>query len=148
MFKKFIFFLLFFLIYSDLYAKSEYYLTLRADKVNLRMGPSLKHPIKLIYKKKFLPVKIVDKSYNFRKIIDHENNSGWIYVGKLSKKKAALNNFDNSIIFKRPSFYSKPIVSLEKGRLCIVKKCKKEWCKIITGNYSGWIEKQKLKGRL
>ena len=141
-------FFLFILLINNVHAKTEYYLTLRNEKVNLRQGPSLDHPVKLIYKKKFLPVLIIDTSYNFRKIIDHENNSGWIYVGKLSKKKAALNNFDNSIIFKRPSFYSKPIVSLEKGRLCIVKKCKKEWCKIITGNYSGWIEKQKLKGRL
>ena len=81
-----------------MYAKSEYYLTLRADKVNLRMGPSLKHPIKLIYKKKFLPVLVVDSSYNFRKIIDHENNSGWIHVSKLSKKKAALNKKNNTII--------------------------------------------------
>ena len=146
---KIIISLFIFLIFSNFSsAFAEYYLTLRSDEVNLRHGPSFSHPIKLIYKKKFLPVLVIDKSYNFRKIIDHENNSGWIYVGKLSKKKAALNNFDNSIIFKRPSFYSKPIVSLEKGRLCIVKKCKKEWCKIITGNYSGWIEKQKLKGRL
>ena len=148
MIKIIVFFFSFFIFTNFSYGKTEYYLTLRSDKVNLRLGPSLDHPVKLKYKKKFLPVLIIDKSYNFRKIIDHENNSGWIYVGKLSKKKAALNNFDNSIIFKRPSFYSKPIVSLEKGRLCIVKKCKKEWCKIITGNYSGWIEKQKLKGRL
>ena len=129
-------------------AKAEYYLTLRSDTVYLRQGPSLNHPIKLIYKKKFLPVLVVDKSYNFRKIIDHENNSGWIHIAKLSKKKAALNNYNNSVIFKKPSEYSKPLVSLEKGRLCIVKKCKNNWCKIKTGKYTGWIEKKKLKGRM
>ena len=80
-------------------AAEEYFLTLRNDKVNLRQGPSLDHPVKLVYKKKFLPVKIIDRSYNFRKIIDHENNSGWIHVSQLSKKKAAINQFNNSIIF-------------------------------------------------
>tara|TARA_Y100001970_G_scaffold184618_1_gene224559 strand:- start:721 stop:1167 length:447 start_codon:yes stop_codon:yes gene_type:complete len=148
MFKKFIFFLLFFLIYSDLYAKSEYYLTLRADKVNLRMGPSLKHPIKLIYKKKFLPVLVVDSSYNFRKIIDHENNSGWIHVSKLSKKKAALNKKNNTIIYKKPSKYSKPLAIVEKGKLFLINKCKNKWCKIKSENFSGWIEKENLTGRL
>ena len=103
---KIIISLFIFLIFSNFSsAFAEYYLTLRSDEVNLRHGPSFSHPIKLIYKKKFLPVLVIDKSYNFRKIIDHENNSGWIYVGKLSKKKAALNNFDNSIIFKKPSLY-------------------------------------------
>ena len=146
--KKVIFFLIFVLLFNHSYAQSEYYLTLRGDKVNLRRGPSLEHPIKLIYKKKFLPVLVIDKSYNFRKIIDHENNSGWIHVSQLSKKKAALNNEDKSVIFKKPSEYSKPLALLEKGRLCLVKKCKNDWCKIKTGKYTGWIEKKKLKGRL
>ena len=92
-----------FFIVNNSFAESEYYLTLRSSKVNLRQGPSLNHPIKLVYKKKFLPVLILDKSYNFRKIKDHENNSGWIHISQLSKKKAALNNKDKSIIFRKPS---------------------------------------------
>tara|TARA_Y100001970_G_scaffold277038_1_gene380647 strand:- start:4249 stop:4695 length:447 start_codon:yes stop_codon:yes gene_type:complete len=141
-------FFIFFILTNFSYADTEYYLTLRSDKVNLRQGPSLDHPIKLKYKKKFLPVLIIDKSYNFRKIIDHENNSGWIHISQLSKKKAALNNIDKTIIFKKPSEYSEPLAFLEKGRLCLVKKCKNNWCKIKTGKYTGWIEKQRLKGRL
>ena len=145
---KSLLFLIFVFFTNFSYAQTEYYLTLRNDKVNLRQGPSLEHPIKLTYKKKFLPVLIVDTSYNFRKIIDHENNSGWIHISQLSKKKAAINNFEKSIVFKRPSKYSKPLVNLSKGRLCFVIKCKEDWCKIKTGKYKGWIKKEKLKGRL
>ena len=130
------------------YAEGEYYLTLRSDKVNLRGGPSLEHPIKLVYKKRFLPVLIIDKSYNFKKIIDHENNSGWIHVSQLSKKKAALNDRENSVIFQKPSKYSKPLALVERGKLFLVKKCKHNWCKIKTKNYTGWIMKKNLKGRL
>ena len=143
-----VFFSFFILFISFSYAKTEYYLTLRNEKVNLRQGPSLDHPIKLIYKKKFLPVLVIDSSYNFRKIIDHENNSGWIHISQLSKKKAALNNQENSVIFQKPSKYSKPLALVEKGRLFLIKKCKNNWCKIKTGKYTGWIEKKKLKGRL
>ena len=143
--------LFFFIITSVnnfLFAENEYYLTLRADKVNLRQGPSMDHPIKLVYKKKFLPVLIIDKSYNFRKIIDHENNSGWIHISQLSKKRAALNDKENSIVFKKPSKYSKPIALVEKGRLLIIKKCKKNWCKINSEEFVGWVEIKNLKGRL
>ena len=148
MIKIIVFFFSFFIFTNFSYGKTEYYLTLRSDKVNLRLGPSLDHPVKLKYKKKFLPVLIIDKSYNFRKIIDHENNSGWIHISQLSKKKAALNNEDETIIFKKPSEYSEPLALLEKGRLCLVKKCKNNWCKIKTGKYTGWIKKKRLKGRL
>ena len=141
---KIIISLFIFLIFSNFSpAFAEYYLTLRSDEVNLRHGPSFSHPIKLIYEKKFLPVLVIDKSYNFRKIIDHENNSGWIHISQLSKKKAALSILDELIVFQKPSIYSKPLVKLEIGRLCLVKKCKNNWCKIKTGNYIGWIKKQK-----
>ena len=146
-FTIFIFVFFLFLINKS-YSQEKYYLTLRNDKVNLRQGPSFKHPVKLIYNKKFLPLLIQDKSENFRKILDHENNSGWIHISQLSKKKAALNNEDDSIIFKKPSKYSKPLAIAKKGRLLLIKKCKNNWCRIKTGKYKGWIKKEKLKGRL
>ena len=145
---RILFFYFIILIGSTSFADEGYYLTLRNDKVNLRQGPSLNYPIKLVYNKKFLPILIKDKSGNFRKVLDHENNSGWIHISQLSKKKAALSILDELIVFQKPSIYSKPLVKLEIGRLCLVKKCKKDWCKIKTGDYSGWVEKQNLRGRL
>mgnify|MGYP001226246806 CR=1 FL=1 len=145
--KIIVFFSFLFFFFTNVYSKTEYYLTLRNEKVNLRQGPSLNYPIKLVYKKKFLPVLVLESSYNFRKILDHENNSGWIHISQLSKKKAALNNEENSVIFKKPSKYSKPVAVAEKGRLFLVKKCKNGWCKIKTENYIGWIEKKYLRGR-
>jgi len=130
------------------FADESYYLTLRNDKVNLRQGPSFDYPVKIVYEKKFLPILIQDKSGNFRKVLDHENNSGWIHISQLSKKKAALSILNELIVFQKPSIYSKPLVKLEIGRLCLVKKCKNNWCKIKTGGYTGWVEKQNLKGRL
>ena len=145
---KILFFYFIILIGSTSFADEGYYLTLRNDKVNLRQGPSLNYPIKLVYNKKFLPILIKDKSGNFRKVLDHENNSGWIHISQLSKKKAALSILNELIVFQKPSIYSKPLVKLEIGRLCLVKKCKNDWCKIKTGGYSGWVEKQNLRGRL
>ena len=63
------------------------FLSLKNTEVNLRQGPSFEYPIKLIYKKKYLPVVILDNSGTWRKIIDFKNNSGWIHISQLSKKK-------------------------------------------------------------
>ena len=59
---------------------------LKNDKVNVRYGPSFEYPIKFVYLKKYLPVKIIDKKENFRRIIDHKHNSGWIYTSQLKIK--------------------------------------------------------------
>ena len=128
------------------FSQDEYFLTLRYDKVHLRQGPSREYPIKILYKKKFLPVLIQDKSDNFRKIRDHENNSGWIHVSQLSKKKAAIVIDEQLIMFKNPTIYSKPIAVLKKGRLAKIIKCKEIWCKAKSDKYKGWIKKDSLWG--
>ena len=131
-----------------MFSNEEYFLTLRNEKVNLRQGPSFDYPVKIFYKKKYLPVLVQDKSDNFRKIRDHENNSGWIHISQLSKKKAAIVIDDNLILFSNSTMYSNPIAILKKGRLIKIKKCKENWCKIMTGEFKGWIKKESLWGLL
>ena len=147
MFKIIIIIIYSILFIEDLsFANDEYFRTLRFDKVNLRQGPSREYPVKIFYKKKFLPVLIKDEYGNFRKIIDHENNTGWIHVSQLSKKKAAIVISDELIMFKKPTIYSKPLVILKKGKLNKIIKCKEEWCKVKTGNFKGWLKKNNLWG--
>jgi len=134
--------------FQNVYSNNEYFKTLRNDNVNLRQGPSFDYPIKIFYKKKFLPVLIQDRSDNFRKIRDHENNTGWIHISQLSKKKAAIVIDDNLILFNSSTIYSNPIAILKKGRLLKIRKCKKNWCKIKTGKFKGWVKKESLWGLL
>ena len=124
------------------------YLSLKNTEVNLRLGPSFEYPIKLTYNKKYLPIIIFDKSGAWRKIKDFENNSGWIHISQLSKRKTAINYKNNSILFKKPTIYSKPIARLESGRLVLIKKCKAKWCKISSGGFSGWVYKNSLWGKI
>ena len=150
--RYYIFLILFFLILffnPKSFAKENInFLTLKNNEVNLRLGPSFEYPIKLIYKKKYLPVTVLDKSETWRKIKDFENNSGWIHISQLSKKKSALNIKNNSVLYKKPTIYSKPIAKLEIGRLMLIKKCKTKWCKVTSGGYEGWIFKSSLWGKI
>ena len=123
-------------------------MSLKNHKVNVRVGPSEKYPIKFTYKKKYLPVEVLDKFENWKKIKDFENNSGWIHTSLLSKKKSAINIKNNSILYKKPTIFSKPIAKLETGRLMLIKKCKVEWCKIDSTGYEGWILKSSLWGKI
>ena len=142
-----IFFLILFFNPKSFSKENINFLTLKNNEVNLRQGPSFKYPIKLVYKKKYLPVIILDRSETWRKIKDFENNSGWIHISQLSKKKSAINIKKNSVLYKKPTIYSKPIARLEIGRLILVQKCKEKWCKITSDDYKGWIFKNSLWGK-
>ena len=125
--------------------EENYFLMLKYNKVNVRYGPSIDHPIKFIYNKIFLPIKIVDKKENFRKIIDHKKNSGWIHISQL-KKSNSLITTSKKILFRKPTKYSKPLAKLDSGRLLLIKKCEKNWCNVRTEQFSGWVDKNNVWG--
>ena len=132
------------IIYADIPKK---YLSLKNKLVNVRYGPSFDYPIKYLYKKKYLPIEVIDKKENFRRIIDFKKNSGWIHISQL-KKSNSLIILENKILFKKPSRFSKPLAKLEKGRLLIIKKCKNKWCQVTTDNYKGWIDTNNIWGSI
>tara|TARA_B100000427_G_scaffold89636_1_gene73955 strand:+ start:261 stop:710 length:450 start_codon:yes stop_codon:yes gene_type:complete len=148
MFKTLIFFFCLFILFNNSFAdEKKTFLMLKNNKVNVRYGPSFDHQVKYIYKKIYLPVKIIDKKENFRKIIDHKKNIGWIHISQLKKSKSLITT-SQKILFKNPTKFSKPLAKLEKGRLVIVKKCEKKWCNIRTDEYSGWIDKNYIWGEV
>ncbi|MDB9825671.1 SH3 domain-containing protein [Candidatus Pelagibacter sp.] len=139
--------LLFLIVPSEILIAEEKFLSLKKDKVYVRYGPSFDSPIKYIYRKINLPIKQIDKKENWRRIIDLDNNSGWIHW-RMLKKPNSIIILENKILLKKPSNYSKPIARLEKGRLLIIKKCENSWCNVSTGNYSGWVKNKNIWGSI
>ena len=125
----------------------EKFLMLKNDKVNVRYGPSFDYPIKYIYKKINLPVKVIDKKENFRRIIDNKKNSGWIHISQLKQSKSFIT-VSNKILFKKPTKFSKPLAKIETGRLLLVKKCERNWCLVETKSFKGWVDEENLWGKI
>ena len=125
----------------------ETFVSLKKNKVNVRYGPSFESDIKYVYKKINLPLKQIDKKENFRRIIDLKNNSGWIHISQIKKINSVIATNDK-ILFKKPNSFAKPIAQIKKGKLLIIQKCEKKWCKVNEKNFSGWIKKDNIWGKV
>ena len=141
--KIYIIFFLILIITSS--SANEVFVSLKKNKVNVRYGPSLESDIKYVYRKINLPLKQIDKKENFRRIIDLKKNSGWIHVSQLKKSNSVIATQDK-ILFKNPTVFAKPIARIKKGRMLIIEKCEKLWCKVISNNYDGWVKTNYLWG--
>ena len=53
---------------------------------------------------------------------------------------------EDKILFKKSSFFSKPIAKVKKGRLLVIQKCEGEWCRVKTDDFKGWVDKVNLWG--
>ena len=140
-----IWFLYLSLLNIQLINAEEKFLSLKKNKTNVRYGPGLDYPIKYIYRKVNLPVKLIDKKENMRRVIFLDNNSGWIHRSQLKESRSIII-LEEKILFKKPSNFSRPVARLEKGRLLVIKKCKDDWCNIRTDKYKGWIKTKNVWG--
>ena len=137
-----VFFLLFF---THISFANEIFVSLKKNKVNVRYGPSFESDIKYVYKKINLPLKQIDKKENFRRIIDLKNNSGWIHISQLKKSHSVIAVKDK-VLFKKPTSFAKPVAQIKEGRLLVIEKCEKNWCKITSEEFKGWIKTDNIWG--
>ena len=143
--KKFSFLIFVLFFFPSHVFSNEVFLSLKKNKVNVRYGPSFDSPIKFVYKKINLPIKQIDKKENWRRIIDLKNNSGWIHWSQL-KPINSIIPLKDKILFKNPSYFSKPLAKIQKGRVLVIQKCRERWCKVKTNKFKGWIKTDNIWG--
>ena len=133
---------------TDSFAKdTPRFVSLRADKVNMRTGPSTKNPLKFTYYLKGMPMEVLDEYQGWYKVRDFEGDQGWINKNLMSKRQTAIITAED-IMFKKRETTSKPILRIEERVIAKVKKCVENWCKLSIQDYNGWVEKDNLWGAI
>ena len=72
------------------------FVSLKSNEINLRVGPSINYPINIKYIRKNFPIEIIDEFDLWRKVSDHEGNTGWIKKGLLKGDRYVLTGIKNN----------------------------------------------------
>ncbi len=127
------------------------FVSLKADKVNLRAGPTREHDVTWVFTRAGLPVEITAESENWRRIRDSEGTEGWVYRSLLSSRRTVLvapwSKKDESFPLHASGDGSARVTAqLQRGVLGSVKSCDKKWCRIFGEGFDGYIEQERLWG--
>lgn len=128
------------------------FVSLKASRVNLRIGPGREHAIAYRYLKAGLPVEIVQEWSNWRQIRDWEGTEGWVHKSLLSGKRAAIvtpwskGDQDLHTLTAKPGDTGRIVAQLEPGTSAEVSECLENWCSLEIAGRKGWIEQDKLWG--
>ncbi len=133
------------LLLLPIISQADYFVSIKSNNANLRVGPSTNYPIEWVYIQKNIPVKILEKEEQWRKIQDIEGTSGWIHQSLLSNTRYLLTTHKTDI-YTKPDTGSKITAHIEKNVLGKLITCNDNWCKINTQNTKGWIQKKFLWG--
>lgn len=126
------------------------FVSLKAEKVNVRRGPNSDYPVSWVFQRKGLPVEIVAESENWRRIRDSEGAEGWILQNMLSGKRTAVVapwRRDEVIpLHAGPTRQAGLVARVSAGVVAEVSECGQEWCEVSAGGYDGFIEQSNLWG--
>lgn len=116
-------------------------------EARMRTGPSKDFPVKWVYKRQYLPVKVVAEHETWRKIEDPDGDQGWMYVGLLSPARTALV-IGSGVASLRdtPDAMARIAWRVEPGVVGRIDDCDKGWCRLDVSGRTGYIEADRLWG--
>lgn len=122
------------------------FVTVKADKANVRTGPGKRYPVRWVFVQRGVPVEIVAEYDNWREIKDWEGQEGWIHVAMLSRKRSVIVTGKKRTLYQQADTSSPPVVVLEPGIVAEVENCGKEWCQVRVRDKRGWLRRGEFWG--
>lgn len=122
------------------------YVSLKSDDINVRVGPGKRYPIRYVYKRMQLPVKVVEEFAHWRKIADFEGANGWVHKGMIDGKRTALILDKTQSLYAEPNTESKTVLRAKPMVIGELKRCAPDWCQLIIQGRKGWIRKADIWG--
>lgn len=120
--------------------------SLKADDVNMRIGPGSRYAIKWVYKHEGLPVEIIQEFNVWREIRDSEGTVGWVHKQMLQGKRMAIIKNKIAVLRKSPEEGASAVARVEPGVVGKLLECQSDWCKLQVSNHKGWISKTAMWG--
>jgi SH3-like domain-containing protein len=126
------------------------FVSLRSDRVHVRVGPAVDHDIRWTFARAGLPVEIVAESDNWRRIRDAEGAEGWVHHALLSSRRTVLiapaSKEKSFSIYDSADAKSRVTAELQPGVLATIRNCRSGWCRISGERFDGYIEQTRLWG--
>ena len=132
------------------------FVSLKADRVNLRQGPGTEYATAWVFRRAGLPVEVIKEFDSWRQVRDAEGTTGWVLGTMLSGRRTAVilpwevkageNKQVLAVLRDDDSERADPVAQVEAGVLASIIGCDGRWCRVSVGGYRGYIEQSKLWG--
>src|SRR5690606_3622610 len=124
-----------------------YWATLRAEEVNMRVGPSEAYPIEWVYRRQGLPIKVIRLMQGWRLVEDPDGARGWIVARLLDPDRGAIIIGKGlAEIRAEPNAASALRWRAEPGVIGALGNCEEGWCHLDIDGHKGWVRAERLWG--
>jgi SH3-like domain-containing protein len=122
------------------------FVSLAADRVNVRFGPGKQYPVNWVFGRKGLPVEIIAEFDTWRKIRDFDGEEGWIHSSLLSSRRTIMVIGEVRQVRRTPSTDARVVLRAEPGVIGSLFDCEETWCRVEIENRRGWLQRSEFWG--
>ncbi|WP_093012330.1 SH3 domain-containing protein [Sphingobium sp. YR768] len=123
-----------------------YWASLAQDEARMRVGPSLDYPSNWVYRRRDLPVKVVQVLGQWRKVEDPDGAQGWMHVRLLSDTATAIVKADVAPLHEGASDGSRTLFRAERGVVGRLSDCSGGWCGFDIKGQRGYVKASDIWG--
>lgn len=123
-----------------------YWASISVDEARMRKGPSVDVPVLWEYRRKDLPVKVIARHENWRRVEDPDGTRGWMAARLLSRTRTAIVTGAVRPLREEPSLSAAIAYRAQPGVVGRITDCKSGWCRFDVKGRKGWIETDHIWG--
>lgn len=125
-----------------------YWASIDTPVANMRVGAGEQFPIKWVYRREGLPVKVVRLMQGWRYVEEPDGTMGWISQGLLSRRRTAIVTGEDLVPMREdPDADSQLRWNVEPGVVGDLGDCTEDgWCEFDVDGHVGWVEQSSLWG--
>jgi SH3-like domain-containing protein len=126
------------------------YMSLRSNKVHMRVGPGKIYPIIWTYIRRGTPLEVIGKNNEWLQVQDKDGETGWIFYRLLSTVRTAMTVSNHVFLHTHPDNNAGLVARLMKHVIVLPTICRASWCYITVNSgenaVKGWVRRQYIWG--
>ena len=126
------------------------FVSLKAGRVNVRVGPGEDYKIAWVFVRTGLPIEVIQEYDTWRRVRDSDGSVGWVFNSLLSGKRTAVVTpwvkGEAQPLHAQATASAAVNAYLEPGVMATIDRCRNGWCRISGKGFDGWIEQDRLWG--
>jgi len=125
---------------------TPYWASIAAGEAVMRTGPDRSYPAMWLYRRRDLPVRVVQVNGAWRRVQEQDGTTGWMLATLLSARRTAVVVGAYRPIREERSDDSPLLWQAEPGVVGRITRCDGRWCRIQIGERIGFIGQDGLWG--
>lgn len=127
--------------------KPPYWASIASGEARMRTGPGLRYPATWLYKRRDLPIRVVETFPDWRKVQEPDGTTGWMLVRLLSDTRTAIvAPGDVRAMHASPVDDAAVTYRIAPGAIGRVSKCGGGWCRMDVKGKAGFIRTSDIWG--